>query len=360
MNNLEIGSIDLKPLRVELSDSFTVTKDAISEMDNLMVTVKLKNGISGYGEVAPSESMTGETLHASRQTLLQLGESIRGLSADRYRAISHWMKEKEPGQPAARCGLETAIMDAFCRSLKIPMWAFFGGNVKNGFVSDISLPLFPSDQAVELAGQRIAQGFNTLKINVGLDLEEEIDIIRAIHEKYSDLRFIFDANQSFTEEEAILFISEVISLGCEVLLYEQPLQKEDLDGMARIRKEVSVPLVADESVITLQDLQKVINKQAADVVNLKIMKSGLIETLDIAVAALAMDMKLMMGGMLETRLAVGCSLSVAAGLGSVSYFDLGTPLLLKNELFSGGYDYSGSELRISEGHGLGIEPVVMH
>ncbi len=360
MNNLEIGSIDLKPLRVELSDSFAFGKHTIGAIDNLMVIVKLKNGISGYGEIAPSEYLTGEALHASRQSLLQLGESIRGLSADRYRAISHWMKEKEPDQPAARCGLETAIMDAFCRSLKIPMWAFFGGNVKNGFISDISFSLFPSDQAIELAGQRIAQGFKTLKINVGLDLEEEIAVVRAIHEKYSDIQFIFDGNQNFTEEEAILFISEVISLGCEVLLYEQPLQREDLDGMARIRKEVSVPLVADESVITLNDLQKVISKQAADVVNLKIMKSGLIETVDIAVAAHAMDMKMMMGGMLETRLAVGCSLSVAAGLGSVSYFDLDTPLLMKNDLFSGGYEYSGPELRISESHGLGIEPVVMH
>lgn len=360
MNNLEIGSIDLKPLRMELNDPFITVKDTISEVDNLIVVVKLKNGISGYGEVAPIESVTGESLHSSRQTLLQLGESIRGLSAGRYRAISHWMKEKEPDQSAARCGLEMAVIDALCRSLKIPVWSLFGGNVKSGFMSDISMPLFPVERAIELAGYWVAKGFKTLKMKVGLDMEDEIAIVHAIHDKYPEIQFIFDASQSFTEEEAILFISEVISLGCEVLLYEQPLHWEDLDGMARIRKEVPVPLVADESVVTLEDLQKVIKKQAADVINLKIMKSGLIETLDIAVAAAAMDKKLMIGGELETRLATGCSLSVAAGLGSISYFDLGSPLLLKNDMFSGGYEYAGSELRLSENHGLGIEPMVLH
>jgi L-alanine-DL-glutamate epimerase-like enolase superfamily enzyme len=357
MDNLEISSIDLKPLRVELSDLYAPVEGVDNQVNNLMVIVKLKNGYTGYGEIAPSEPLTGETLHSSRQAVLQLGESIRGLSVDRYRAISQWMKERVPGKPSVRCGLETAILDAFCRSLQIPMWAFFGGKVKSGFTTDITLPLLPVDRTLALAEYWFSNGFDTLKMKVGIDLEEEIAIVRAIQEKHSEIKFVFDASQGFTEEEAILFITEVISLGCEVVLYEQPLHREDLDGMARIRKEVPVPLVADESVLTLQDLKKVINKQAADVINIKIMKSGLLEAVDIAVTAKAMDMKLMIGGMMETRLATGCSLSLAAGLGIVNYYDIGRPLLLKTDPFTGGFEYEESDLRISEDPGLGIVPL---
>ncbi len=360
MYNLEISSIDLKPLRMGFSGTFAMLEGPGNHIDNLMVTVNLKNGVKGYGEIAPSGSLVGENIHSSRQALLQLGESIRGLSVDRYRAISHWMQERYPGQPAARCGLETAIMDAFCRALKIPFWAFLGGKSKNGFTTDMALPLLPDEYTVLLAEQWISRGFTTVKIQVGHDLEREIALVRAIHEQFPEVSFIFDAGQGFSEEEAILFITEIISLGCEVVLYEQPVDREDLEGMARIRRDVPVPLVADEAVITMQDLKKVINKKAADVINLKIMKSGLIETWDIAVTSVGMDLKLMIGGMVETRLATGCSLSLAAGLGSFNYFDLGSPLLLKRDLFIGGYEYSGPEMRISEEPGLGIETADLH
>ncbi len=360
MNDLEISSIDLKPLRVEISNMYTLSGAPSNQIDNLMVMVNLKNGIRGYGEVAPHPAGGGEDLHTSRQSLLQMGESIRGLTVDRYRAISHWMQERFPDQPAARCGLETAILDAFTRSLKIPLWAFLGGKLKNGFITSLSLPSLPAERTVVLAEQWISRGFTTLKLTVGHDLEEDIAIVKAINEQFSEARFIFDAEQGFTEEEAVLFITEIISMGCEVILYEQPVERENLDGMARLRRDVPVPLVADEAVRSIQDLKKVLNKQAADVVKLKIMKTGVMEAWDLAVTAAGMGLKLMMGGVTETRLAAGCSLSIAAGLGSVTYYDLAKPLLFKEDLFAGGYEYAGAEMRISEEAGLGIMPAGLH
>ena len=122
------------------------------------------------------------------------------------------------------------------------------------------------------------------------------------------------------------------------------------------RKTSAVPLVADESVFTLQDLHHVVKKQAADVINLKIMKSGVMETIDIATVANSMGLRLMIGGMVETRLAMGCSLHIAASLGFIRYFDLDTPLLMKREPFEGGYQYEGNEMLLTTEFGLGMTP----
>lgn len=87
---------------------------------------------------------------------------------------------------------------------------------------------------------------------------------------------------------------------------------------------------------------------------MKIMKSGIRESIQMALLARAHDLKVMIGGMLETRLAMGCSLALVVGLGGIDYLDLDTPLLLASDPFVGGYSYEGCHLVASEESGLGV------
>ena len=137
-------------------------------------------------------------------------------------------------------------------------------------------------------------------------------------------------------------------------MLEQPLVREDLDGLAAIRRETGIPVAADESVRSLVDARQVVAQQAADYVNIKIMKSGVMEAHEIALFTLASGLKLMIGGMVETRIAMGCSFSLVLGMKGFEVLDLDTPLLLDHDPVTGGYNYSGPFLSPWRESGLGM------
>jgi L-alanine-DL-glutamate epimerase-like enolase superfamily enzyme len=140
------------------------------------------------------------------------------------------------------------------------------------------------------------------------------------------------------------------------VLLEQPVVKEDLEGLAALRHLTGIPVAADESVRSLEDVREVLRTGAADYINIKITKSGLLDSLDIAAYARAAGLRLMIGGMVETRIAMGCSFALVLGLGGFDVLDLDTPLLLAEDPVKGGYWYEGPRLQPSTGSGLEMEP----
>ena len=137
-------------------------------------------------------------------------------------------------------------------------------------------------------------------------------------------------------------------------MLEQPLVREDLDGLAAIRRDTGIPVAADESVRSLADARQVVAQQAADYVNIKIMKTGVMEAHKIALFTLASGLKLMIGGMVETRIAMGCSFSLVLGMKGFEVLDLDTPLLLDHDPVTGGYSYRGPYLSPWQESGLGM------
>ena len=155
------------------------------------------------------------------------------------------------------------------------------------------------------------------------------------------------------KREAVLaFAQGVKRFGGSMVLLEQPVVRDDLDSMAAIRRETGIPVAADESVRSLGDAHEVVARGAADYINIKIMKTGVAEAIEIASFTKASGLKLMIGGMLETRIAMGCSFSLVLGLGGFDVLDLDTPLLLVNDPVTGGYRYEDSRLQPWAGPGL--------
>src|SRR5437016_4698409 len=191
-----------------------------------------------------------------------------------------------------------------------------------------------------------------------LDVEQDIRRLEAVHHALPDVAFIADANQGFTREDCLAFVHGVKRFGGRLALLEQPLAREDLDGLAAVRHLTGVPVAADESVRSLHDVMETLQKQAADYINIKIMKSGLLAALDMAAYARAAGLRLMIGGMVETRIAMGCSFGLVLGRGGFDLLDLDTPLLLATDPVKGGYRYEGPKLQPWQGHGLDLEAQV--
>jgi L-Ala-D/L-Glu epimerase len=358
MKNNTIREISLSNLDVELTDHFTISQGSVKKVNNLLVSLTLEDGTTGYGEITPFQELAGENRETSINKFNEIRDSLTGTSVLNIRKHSLFLEEALPDSPAVRCGLEMAMLDALTRQLQIPLWAYFGGLSGQSLTTDVTIPILPFERSIQLAEQWIEKGFETLKIKVGSDYENEIKILRGIHQLNENVSFIIDANQGFDENSALSFVREVLHTGCRVILFEQPVNRYDLDAMAKINKVLNVPVAADESVFSVSDLRKVIKAGAAKVVNLKIMKTGIFQALQIASTASAFGLDLMIGGMVETRLAMGCSVSIAMGYCPVKFIDLDTPLLMRSDPFLGGYSYCGSEIRSWDNPGLGMVPLL--
>lgn len=338
-----------------LTDPFVVATGQRVTAENLLVRITLKSGAHGYGEIAPFPEVGGEDRDSAQQVAVQLAKAALGHPAIQYRRIYRLFEEIALSHPAARCGLETALLDALCRHLDIPLWGFWGGADVRERETDITIPIADLDRTLTLARGWYSQGFRLLKTKVGTDVDQDIRRLEALQRTLPGIAFIVDANQGFTREQCRFFVKEMERVGGNIVLVEQPVSREDLDGLAALRRDMGISVVADESVRSLQDARDVLQKQATDVINIKIMKSGVLGALDIVAFARAAGLRLMIGGMVETRVAMGCSFALALGTGGFEFLDLDTPLLLAADPVRGGYRYAGPRLQPSSGPGLDLE-----
>jgi len=224
-----INQIDVWPIDIGLTDDFVISQGAIEIAENAFVKITLENGIGGFGELAPFEELTGETRDDGVIQIRNLAEDLIGKSVSDYKTISSEMNEKEPDQPAPRCALETAMLDAYCRLNQIPMWSLWCKNPRTDLVTDITIPILSYEKSIELAKFWHAKGFKTLKMKVGIDEEGEFRLISDINKMFPDFSFIIDANMGFVPDQAIRFINGLSDKGLNILLFEQP-QKKAQDG----------------------------------------------------------------------------------------------------------------------------------
>ncbi len=354
VTSFTITAIEFCPLDLPVTDPFVVATGQLQMAHNAFVRLTLHDGIMGYGEIAPFPAITGEDRESSLKKARFLGQRLLGQSALHYQRLGRELSELAPDAPAARCGLETALLDALTRALHVPLWALWGGADVRARETDVTIAMTSLERTRELARGWYERGFRLFKLKVGHNVDEDIRRVETLHRDCADVAFVIDSNQGYTHKEAAALIKGVSRFGGNILLLEQPLPKDDLEGHARLRRDFHVPIAADESAQSLSDLQAIIRYEAADYVNVKITKSGLLEGILMATVAKAAGLRVMVGGMLETRIAMGCSYGLAMGLGDCSLLDLDTPLLLASDPIAGGYTYDGPRLQPWHGPGLDV------
>lgn len=354
MGQIKIKNVIIEPINIELDEPFTIAIGTKYSIENALITVILDNGIEGYGEAAPLEPVNGENQATVLATLASCKNFIIGNDIFDYIAISRKLKSVFWAQVTARCAIEMALLDALTKSLNIPLYKFLGG-VTNKIETDYTVDIVPPSVAKTNAEKLAKRGYRVLKTKVGKNLRQDIDRILAIKSGAPECAITLDANQGFTPCEAVHFLEELEKNNIRPVLFEQPVIKTDLLGMKYVKEHSSIPIAADESVFTSADAVNIVRTGCADVINIKIMKSGIIEALDIAAISRSANIKLMIGCMLESRLALGCSVHLAAGLGGFDYVDLDPHIQPEKEPFTAGPEYKEPHYTISaKSSGIGV------
>ncbi|MDX9882918.1 MAG: dipeptide epimerase [Prolixibacteraceae bacterium] len=354
MEGTIIKHVFIEPVSIPLDEPFTIAIGAKHNIENVLITIQLENGIEGYGEAAPLEPINGENQATVLATLNSCSDFLIGKDVSQFRQVSKHLKKVFWAQVTARCAIEMAMIDAFTKTLKLPLYTFLGGagkNVETDYTVDIVSPEMAKTNAFKLK----RRGYNTLKTKVGKNLVDDIDRILAIKEGAPGCGIMLDANQGYSPPQAVHFLEELEKNGIRPELFEQPVVKHDLRGMKFVKDHTSVPIAADESVFTAADAVEIVSTGCADLVNIKIMKSGIVEALDIAAIARSANLGLMIGCMLETKLALSCSVHFAAGLGGFRFVDLDPHLSPEQEPVAGGPDFNEPVYSLTDAPGIGIQ-----
>ncbi len=319
------------------------------------VVVELVSGdVIGYGEATPVKYVTGENIESVQHDVAAAAEALTGAPLNEYRLASRKLAEILPYGKSARAGVEMAILDAFCKVLRVPMYAFLGGAAIR-IETDVTIPICPPEHAAELATELAAKGFRQFKVKVGKDQAEDLERVRRTAEAAPQCVFNIDANQGFEPQQAVDFVRKLQSVGIQVQLVEQPVHASDLEGMRYVAEHAGVPVFADEAAQTPADVIDIVRCGAANGVNVKIQKAGMVGALEIKSICRAAGLGLMFGCMLESKIGQSAAAHIACGTGAFTVFDLDSDLLIANQPVKGGVERHGPTLRVSDRPGLGCE-----
>jgi L-Ala-D/L-Glu epimerase len=352
-----IRSMRVVPLDIPLRAPFGISRGALESAANALVTVELEDGTRGFGEAAPFPAYNGETQVAALELLTRASNWLPGRDAEDWRAIA--AEFRALGGTAcgsALCAVETALLDAITRRRGVSLWRFFGA-AGTELDTDMTVTTGSPEEAGLAAGLIRARGIRMIKAKVGGHAGPEADLARisAILEASPGSPLILDGNAGMGRAAASQLVGGLKARGIAPALLEQWLPREDLDGMRALGAESGWTVAADESVTTAADARRLAEARAAHVINVKLMKAGIAEALDVVAVAREAGLGLMIGGNIESILAMTASACFAAGLGGFSFADLDTPLFLAENPFEGGFTLEGSRVSVAHiqaGHGV--------
>lgn len=337
--------------------------DDTGTYDHLVVRVDLADGTRGYGEIAPHPDWPGS---GTRETCRQVIEDcyrdlVTGEDVHSVARIGERLDRAAADFPFARSGIDVALHDAIGRLHGIPLYALLGGAVPE----DRSLRIhhtvgIQSEAAVrEEVEAAAARGIEDFKLKAGgPDLGAEVDRLAAVHDAVPGARIRIDANGAWTAAEAIQRIPALDDAAGGLELVEQPVGRGDLDGFRRVRMATSPPVMADESCYYPEDVARLADCEAVDVVNVKLSNAGgFVPAKRAAAVAEAHGLSCFAGGMLELGIGAAASAQFALSTPSIRYPTGILNRFAEHMLIEDPEDWapSGPSVTIPDAPGLGVD-----
>jgi len=351
-----ITTVSSRPVRMGLREPYTIAYETVDSTTNVFIRIETDGGPTGVGCAAPDEAVTGETadsvLRAVRDVAAPL---VRGRDALDAEPLLADLASALAGQPAALAGLDMALHDIQGKARGVPIRRLMGG-ARDRIATSITIGILPADETVNRARAFVKQGFRRLKMKGGLDARADADRVLRVRQAVGvALGLSFDANQGFSVAQTVRFAEA--TAGARLEFIEQPTPRDRPDLLGRAARETAVPIMADEGLMTVADMQLIADGRLADLVNIKLMKvGGLAQAARIDDVAAAAGIGAMVGCMDESALGIAAGLHFALARPNVVYADLDGHLDLVDDPAAGAVLLESGILRPTGGPGLGFDP----
>lgn len=353
MKPTSISSLEASLQFMPLKAPFVTARGRSYQAPAVVIEVTTVDGRVGLGAASPAQFVTGESYEDIQSTVFEISESFQGADTTDTDALFADLRDRYPKAHSARAGVEIAVMDIVAQRAGVPLWRHWGGRQRQ-IATDLTVPISTLEGARLAAAEAAADGIACLKIKIdGTQPEESLACIRTIHGAAPDARLLVDANQSFTLDGALAFLDAARSQDLPISLFEQPVSSSDIQGLVKVAAHSPYPVAADEAVITPQDCRDVLDAGGVQVINIKLMKSGVSGALEIIDICRTAKVELMLGCMLESHIGIGAAVHLACGTGAFRYVDLDSHLLLKSDIATGAFTVQRDAMTAGETPGLG-------
>jgi L-Ala-D/L-Glu epimerase len=355
-----IKNIEVSEILVPLVTPFKTALRTVDAVNDIVVKITTDTVEIGYGEAAPTAVITGETKESIRSTISNyIKPSIIGMEIDNLEGVMEKINGCILKNTSAKAAVDMAIYDLYAKKLNSPLYKILGG-YRNEITTDITISVNEIDQMVQDSIKAIDGGFNILKIKVGKEAEKDIERISEIRKAVGKNVIVrVDANQGWTSKEAVKIIRTLEDKDLNIELVEQPVKYWDLEGMKYVTQNTYTKILADESVFSPQDAINLITERAADLINIKLMKTGgIFNALKICDIAEVYGVECMIGCMLESKISVSAAANLGAAKKVITMVDLDGPVLCKTDPINGGPDFKGHSIKMSEEIGIGFHGIV--
>lgn len=306
---MKIIRVDAVPVSIPRVKPFTISSGSTASSNRLITRIHAEEGVVGIGEAAPAPIFSPETLGTTKLVVEKyLAQAVIGEDAFNIEKSLQKMDDAIVGNPIAKASVEIALWDLMGKAVEMPVYKLLGGayrsKVEVAWIIGIAKPI----EMCEEAKDAVHKGFTTLKMKIGTNPKLDVERVKAVREAVGDeVAIRVDANEAYSTIDAIDVLTKMESYNLELI--EQPVPRWDLRGLSKIRKSLHTPIMVDESVLSPMDVMKVIERDAADIINIKLMKvGGLSNAKKIATVAEAAGLPCLLGSMIEL------SIGTAAGV----------------------------------------------
>jgi o-succinylbenzoate synthase len=357
---MKIVDIQLERISVPLKRPFKTALRTVNSVEDIIVKVITDTGNIGYGEAPPTGVITGDTTGAIIGAIEDhIKKSILGMDIENFENLMKKLNGCIVKNTSAKAAVDIALYDLYGQLYKAPLYKLLGGYRKE-IITDITISVNSPEEMVEDSKDAIKLGYNTLKIKVGKDSAMDIKRIKAIREAVgNDISIRIDANQGWKPKEAVYALRRMEDSGLNLELVEQPVEAHDIEGLKFVTDNVSIPVMADESVFSPKDALNIMQLRAADLINIKLMKTGgIYNALKICNMAEIYGMECMIGCMLEAKVSVTAAVHLAAAKSIITKVDLDGPILCSTDPIIGGAVFNESIINVTEAFGLGIKGII--
>ena len=353
---MKIAKIEVGEVRIPLVTPFKTALRTVDCVNDLVVRITADDGQVGFGEAPPTAVITGDTLGSIRCAIEQfIAPNLIGMDIFDIDGIMQKLHSCILKNTSAKAAVDMAVYDLYAKALGKPLYQVLGGR-KSRIETDLTISVNPIDEMVADSVKAVEQGFRILKIKGGKEGLEDIKRIEAIRKAVGDdIALRIDANQGWSAKDAVKIISTMEDKGIVMDLVEQPVHAHDFKGMQYVTQHVYTPILADESVFSAEDAIHIIEGRAADLINIKLMKTGgIYEAMKICSIAEIYHVECMIGCMLESKIAVSAAAHFAAAKGIITRADLDGPSLCSIDPYEGGPIYQGADIIMNDTPGIGI------
>ena len=350
-----IATVDAVVVEVPMKAPTHGVHGTVSTQRSALVRVVSDQGAEGWGNVDPTPGYSKASVADIAATVRRLALVVRGADAfNAQRALALMDREVAEGFEA-KAAIEMALLDLTGRALGVPITTLLGGRVRDEVSFNAWIGTVAPAQAAREADAWAARGFRSAKIKIDGATDEGIARVAAVREAVGDrLALRVDFNESLRLDEAPAFIRRLEPFA--LTLVEQPISRDQIPGLAEIRRKIGIPLMADESVTDGASLIEIIRRGAADLVKVKVMKQGgFLRTRAMIECAAAAGLRVVLGhgfGLTPSTLAEAAVTAVSAAV--IDGCEAVGPLKMAADVVADPVRLDSGTLRLSDRPGLGV------